>query len=689
MNSRAGSHSVRTCSWLFLFVVLAIQAFAGIKPSQLPKYYREWLEKDVVYIINNDERQTFLNLATDAERDKFIERFWELRNPDPGAPINGYKEEHYRRLEYVNAHFGRLDGSDGWRTDRGRTYITLGPPKQTNRQLALNNMWPLEIWFYSNGHPALPPHFYVVFYQKEGSGEFRLYSPYMDGPDKLVSTLAENDRAGAYRRIREVAGPEIARNSLTLLTDEPVDADSATSSLQSDVLLSNIKNLPNLPISKDLLRQRNRNLETVRSRLILGDEFLRVFTVPLRDNEGNINLHYLLSLNRPEDFAVGKQGEQFFYNVTTEVVISDVDGKEIFKRVSPMVRYLSNAEFEAIKGSTFGIEGWIPIAPGKYKLKFLVTNKVNNTVFKVERDAAVPGLPTSGYFLTSVIGFRAVEQVGTKSSYLPFSFAGIKFTPLAPEDLDVRPGEDLNFFYQIWSPQGSKPGNLKATYTYGRLSDREGVKTLNDEFSSEQFDAAGSMINGKKLPTSALEAGNYRMSIAVIDPATNQRSFSSAAFRVGGQASQRYWRLYDETVNEEIAKGNIDFDRGRVYQAAKEDEQALTYYRLALKRNPENHNARARLADLLFARKQYPDVVSLFSTMPLDKEDGEAAVVQYAESLNQVGEGTKAISVLESALKWGANSKPVYLSLADCYRRAGNVAKANDLLKQSETAVVR
>jgi hypothetical protein len=69
--------------------------------------------------------------------------------------------------------------------DRGRTYITLGPPQQKEVHYNAANLFPLEIWFYSGGQPALPPFLYIMFYQKEGFGDFRFYSPYIDGPDKL------------------------------------------------------------------------------------------------------------------------------------------------------------------------------------------------------------------------------------------------------------------------------------------------------------------------------------------------------------------------------------------------------------------------------------------------------------------------------------------------------------------------
>ena len=71
---------------------------------------------------------TFIKLTSDEARDKFIDRFWALRNPDPGSPSNSYKDDIYQRISYADAHFSTGSGGEGWRTARGQTYITLGPP---------------------------------------------------------------------------------------------------------------------------------------------------------------------------------------------------------------------------------------------------------------------------------------------------------------------------------------------------------------------------------------------------------------------------------------------------------------------------------------------------------------------------------------------------------------------------------
>ena len=119
---------IRTCLLLpCLFFFLASTAVRASDPTKnLPAHYRHWLNEEVPYIINTEERKQFLALANDAERDSFIKAFWDVRNPDPSSGTNEYKEEHYRRLAYANQNYGFVQAQDGWRTDEGRIYITLG-----------------------------------------------------------------------------------------------------------------------------------------------------------------------------------------------------------------------------------------------------------------------------------------------------------------------------------------------------------------------------------------------------------------------------------------------------------------------------------------------------------------------------------------------------------------------------------
>lgn len=134
------------------------QQKSGLKEKELP-YYKRWINEDVRWIITDEELAAWKKLATNAERDAFIEAFWQRRDPTPDTEENEYKEEHYRRIAYANEHFA--SGVPGWRTDRGRMYIMYGkadsieshpmggPYQRTSDEGGgSTETYPFEIWTY-------------------------------------------------------------------------------------------------------------------------------------------------------------------------------------------------------------------------------------------------------------------------------------------------------------------------------------------------------------------------------------------------------------------------------------------------------------------------------------------------------------------------------------------------------------
>ncbi len=97
--------------------------------GSLDKEGRRWLE-EVAYIISTSERSHFETLASGPAREDFVRRFWEIRDPDTSTELNEYREEHQRRIRYVNERFH--EGWPGWKSDRGRIYIMHGPPDDTH-----------------------------------------------------------------------------------------------------------------------------------------------------------------------------------------------------------------------------------------------------------------------------------------------------------------------------------------------------------------------------------------------------------------------------------------------------------------------------------------------------------------------------------------------------------------------------
>ena len=94
--------------------------------DQIGSDFRNWLDRDVRYIVSPEERSVFRKLRTDSERKEFIEQFWYRRDPNPATALNEFKEEHYRRIAWADQRYSA--GIPGWMTDRGRIYIMYGPP---------------------------------------------------------------------------------------------------------------------------------------------------------------------------------------------------------------------------------------------------------------------------------------------------------------------------------------------------------------------------------------------------------------------------------------------------------------------------------------------------------------------------------------------------------------------------------
>ena len=143
---RSGLAPVFSAAILTLTAALALR---GWQPAPLPSSpYLKWLTQDVAYIVDDAERNVFLNLQTDEEKEHFIEQFWQRRNPVPGSQANPFKEEHYRRIAYANNRFTSSSGP-GWTTDRGRIYIQFGPADELeSHPFGDASSYPFEQWLY-------------------------------------------------------------------------------------------------------------------------------------------------------------------------------------------------------------------------------------------------------------------------------------------------------------------------------------------------------------------------------------------------------------------------------------------------------------------------------------------------------------------------------------------------------------
>lgn len=182
---------------VLLSLVVSIPVLAQDEPSQDPtnnprnvrreemnRVYKRWLDEDVRYIITGDERKAFMALQTDDERENFIELFWRRRDPNPDTEENEFREEYYERIAYANEKF--TSGIPGWRTDRGRIYISWGKPDSVESRPAggsyerpmyegggSTSTYPFETWFYRHLE-GVGSGVEIEFVDPTGTGEYRI-----------------------------------------------------------------------------------------------------------------------------------------------------------------------------------------------------------------------------------------------------------------------------------------------------------------------------------------------------------------------------------------------------------------------------------------------------------------------------------------------------------------------------------
>jgi GWxTD domain-containing protein len=88
-------------------------------------------------IMVQEEKNIFNHLPDQESRQEFIRDFWAKRDPDSDTEENEFKEEFFSRIEYANRYF--REGIPGWKTDRGRIFIYLGPPDKIEQRPYIND----------------------------------------------------------------------------------------------------------------------------------------------------------------------------------------------------------------------------------------------------------------------------------------------------------------------------------------------------------------------------------------------------------------------------------------------------------------------------------------------------------------------------------------------------------------------
>ena len=126
----------------------------------LPEKYREWLS-DVEMIMTDAERDVFLQVKDNIERDKFIEEFWRRRSIDKDGVRTNFREVYRARTEYAKENFKNL-----W-SDAAKVYVLNGPPDAIIPIDCSEVFVPIRIWYYERLE-SLRSKAYLIFYEPYG-----------------------------------------------------------------------------------------------------------------------------------------------------------------------------------------------------------------------------------------------------------------------------------------------------------------------------------------------------------------------------------------------------------------------------------------------------------------------------------------------------------------------------------------
>jgi GWxTD domain-containing protein len=358
--------------------------------KDLPPHQQEWLHL-VAYHIQPVERDVFMQLRNERDRDIFIETFWKQRDPTPGTPENEYRDELVKRFQHVNEFFGRNTTREGWRTDMGRFYMILGPPQGTESFEGTLGAVPAVAWsYYGDARKDLPPQFVLLFYQRGGVGEFKLYDPVSDGPSRLLQNQRDIgdpfDFQALYEKVYDIS-PTLAEYALTRIPGEY--GFDMSPSPRNALLLASVIGSPKADVNPSYASHFLNYVGVVSTEYLTNYVECHASTALFRDPVTGLRfLHFsMVPTEVNVDAYVPK--DQFYCNYRVDISLRDGEAI-IFQYGRDFPLYFPQSDWDRVRASGLAIEESFPVIEGKFKLNVLLTNTVGKQFSVLDKDIEVP-----------------------------------------------------------------------------------------------------------------------------------------------------------------------------------------------------------------------------------------------------------------------------------------------------------
>jgi GWxTD domain-containing protein len=476
--------------------------------KDLPQNYRKWLEEEVVYIITPKEKEVFLKLENDRERDLFIEAFWKQRDPNPVTPENEFKKEHFRRIAYANQWFGRDSPGPGWRSAMGRIYIMLGEPNSIDRFESHTNIFPTVIWFYEGKlEYGLPNAFNVVFFKPGGDVEWKLYSPIKYGPQALLIQYAGDpaDYTSAYRQLMEIE-PAVASVSLSLIPGESSQAIPSPSIASEILIQSKIPSAPREQV-KDVYAE-----NFYKYKDSVGVEYTANYidsdfsASVIRDAAGMAFVHYLIE---PRKLSLEGSGNRFYTTLQVNVLVSDPKGFPVFQDDKSIPIELNEAQIEKTRARLFSFQDLFPLVPGTYRMNVLIKNMASKEFTSAETPITVPAASGPG-IEPLVLANRITENSSYRGMNKPYLVRDVQLVP-SPRN-DFARSDTLHVFFQVTGMTEALRAGGSLRFTIG--NDTATAYTATKALAA--YTTAPDIF--ETIPLASLAPAIYELRVALLDP---------------------------------------------------------------------------------------------------------------------------------------------------------------------------
>lgn len=658
-------------------ILLALAGPLGILGQSkiaLPERYKKWLDEEAVYIITPHEREVFRQLQTDRERDIFVEAFWKHRDPLPETPRNEFEEEHYRRLNFANANYGRSTPLPGWKTDRGRIHVLLGPPKNIEQYTNVNGVYPVEIWFYLGDEALdLPTGFNVIFFKRNGAGDYILYSPTGDGPRSLIAdsmggyrdstriSASYSDDMAAYKALQELE-PNLARQTLSLIPNEAVQP--GYESLASNRLMATIFASPQKKVEAayaDAILKYKDFIEVEYTANYISSE---VQVQVIRDDAGTFLVNYTIE---PAKISAEEAGGKYDIRFRLTGRVSDAEGRTVYQFDKDFPFSLTAAQLEDVRSKSISIQDVFPLVPGTYTFDILLKNVLSKEFAGAGKTVVVPGPGGAVRMSSLLLAYGAEKRLSPPGERVPFKAGDDQFLCQTRKAFSAK--DSLVLFFQL----------------YGLTEDLRTSGTLRTTFYREDKEFLSRMgkVPAEKDGMSVLDAqpladfppGYYQVRVALLDGQGREAAGAKENFEVSLTAAVPRPLVISKVVPS-VKKEDDLFTTGVQYMYTGDLGRALARLAEAHGLDPGRSEFAVAYAQALFRSNDFRRVKEILLPFAGEPEPAAEVLALLGQACHALGEFPEASTHYAAYLvRFGANID-ILNYLGTCYFQLGNKEEA-------------